>query len=167
MNILTLSLAHCRMEQEWKKSQSILRLLVLLLLVSTTEAATTAKLEKMYPQAALQANACFSTFCTPANALYHPLQQWKATFSSQDERWNYSPKNIFNKDLAGSPGQWEEGSYLCSDGTPIICTIKDEVARGLTGSIDGGSATYKGEWVRLLFMDAEPASESSLVERIS
>ncbi len=129
------------------------RLLVLLLLIaSMTEAVTSLK---EYPPAALDQDACFTSICKLSAALYDGgtatsgvvSAGYLASFSSQDGRWNYSPRNIFDKVTAGYPGQWHEGSYSNADysfkydlATPAPHT------RTLASS---NTEVYPGEWVRL------------------
>jgi len=134
------------MEQGWIVGLNILRLIIVLLLASATEAVTNT-IGKEYPAAALQADSCFSTSCTVAG-LYDVALTYKVTFSSMDSRWNYSPKNIFNKDVTMHPGQWEEGLYNCD---PVLATVSSCTFRAATGAtiVGGTPDSYAGEFVRL------------------
>jgi hypothetical protein len=129
------------------------RLLVLLVLAAMTDAATD---KKEYPPAALQADACFTggQLCYLSAALYDSGTKngtgtvtagYSVTFSSEDGRWNYSPKNMFNKVTAGHPGQWQEGSYYCAP-PATECTYRYSQAAIGTLSDTG---PYIGEWVKL------------------
>jgi hypothetical protein len=137
-----------RMEQEWKVGRNILRVLVFLMLASATEAQAQ-DVPKEYPAAALQADACFTVgqTCT-VSAPYTSAQTYSVTFSSMDGRWNYSPKNVFNKDISGNPGLWEEGSYACSGlSDPYTCAFKGTTP-GNIGTVDDTPETIAGETLR-------------------
>jgi hypothetical protein len=134
---------------------NICGLLVMCLLLSTTEAALD---NREYPPVALQADACFtsdqkcqlsSAWYEPGDADATPATGYTATFSSQDGRWHYSPKHIFDKNPAGYPGQWLEGTYLCAAAND--CPYK--YSKTWTGTVATNDvsedSTYKGEWVRL------------------
>ncbi len=141
----------CSMQHGWENRFS----LVLLFLTSVTEASLDLK---EYPPAALEAGACFTEnqVCALKAAWYDGGTDgstgYRATFSSQDGRWHYSPKHVFDKETAGYPAQWQEGSYRCNPDTNEDCEFKFIDPLDLsphTRELASSTEYYPGEWVRL------------------
>ena len=101
-----------------------------------------------YPYAGLSSDACFPSYTTVSAATGEfnsatgctvSSNNYKVMFSSSDGRWQYSPRNIFNANVNGYVGRWQEGSYsVCS----TVCSW-------LYSSTNSNGITFNGEWVMI------------------
>ena len=120
----------------------------LLLVYSPRADADAYATKNYYPFAGLSSDTCFPSYTTVSAATGEfnsatgctvSSNNYKVMFSSSDGRWQYSPRNIFNANVNGYIGRWQEGSYsVCS----TACSW-------LYSSTNSNGITFNGEWLMI------------------
>ena len=119
--------------------------LVWVLLLASSAQAVPGKAGRAYPPTALNQDACFTSSCTLSGGSIvggtsYGSGTYSATFSSSDGQWNFSPRNIFDKNNnTGYSGRWLEGTYTCASADQCTTRLSNNPA----------SDSYHGEWVKL------------------